>query len=80
MDALTPQGTDVITSITEFTDAVAILGSSDLSKQLSNSLSVMADVERKGKELLEEQSKHDMETILGTVEEYLRLIQSVRVR
>lgn len=40
----------------------------------------MADVERKEKELMEEQSRHDMETVLGTVEEYLRLIASVRVR
>jgi sorting nexin-1/2 len=56
----------VITSIGEFADAVAVLGSSDLSKQLSNSLAVMADVERKAKEILEEQSRFDVVTVLGT--------------
>lgn len=71
---------EIITAISEFADAVSILGSSDLSKQLSNSLIVLADVERKGKELMEQQSRHDLETVLGTVEEYLRLIASIRVR
>jgi sorting nexin-1/2 len=55
-----------MTSIAEFADAVTVLGSSDLSKQLSSSLSVMADVERQSRELLEEQSKQDLESISGT--------------
>jgi DNA topoisomerase VI subunit B len=88
---------ELITSITEFADAVKVL-SSDLSQQLSSSLSVMADVERESGELLEIQSKQDLESISGTgvlgsllplssvgsrirslVEEYLRMIASVRV-
>lgn len=55
-----------MTSIADFADAVAALGSSDLSKQLSSSLSMMADVERQSRELLEEQSKQDLESISGT--------------
>ena len=56
---------ELITSITEFADAVKVL-SSDLSQQLSSSLSVMADVERESRELLEVQSKQDLESISGT--------------
>lgn len=62
----TDRFSDVITSIGEFAETVAILGSSDLSKQLSSSLTMMADVERKSKEVLQEQSRFDVVTILGT--------------
>lgn len=57
---------EIITSIAEFAEAISVLGSSDLSKQLSSSLNVLADVERQSKEIMEQQSKHDMETVLGT--------------
>jgi len=78
IEVVAKQRSELITSIAEFADAVTVLGSSDLSQQLSNSLTVMADVERQSKELLEEQSKQDLESISGTVEEYLRIIASVR--
>lgn len=41
---------------------------SDLSKQLTNSLSVLADVERQYKDMQDSQAKDDMMTIMGTGE------------
>jgi sorting nexin-1/2 len=57
---------EVITAIMEFSEAISALSASDLSKQLSNSLGVLSEVENKSKELQEEQAKDDMVTILGT--------------
>lgn len=49
-------------------------------QNLSQALMGLADVERKAQELHMLQSEQDMLTIMGTVDEYARLIGSVRVR
>jgi sorting nexin-1/2 len=58
---------------------ISDLASSDVGTQLSQSLSGLADVERKSQELQTIQSEQDMITILATSDEYSRLINSVRV-
>lgn len=49
-------------------------------QNLSQALMGLADVERKAQDLHILQSEQDMLTIMGTVDEYARLIGSVRVR
>lgn len=44
------------------------------------SLSALADVQRKAQEIESEQAKQDLVTLMGTADEYARLISSVRVR
>jgi sorting nexin-1/2 len=63
----------------EFAQTMSDLASSDVGAQLSQSLSGLADVERKAQELQMIQSDHDMVTIMATSDEYSRLINSVRV-
>jgi sorting nexin-1/2 len=63
----------------EFAQTISDLASSDVGAQLSQSLSGLADVERKAQELQMTQSDHDMVTIMATSDEYSRLINSVRV-
>lgn len=63
----------------EFAQTISDLASSDVGPQLSQSLSGLADVERKAQELQTIQSDQDMVTILATADEYSRLINSVRV-
>lgn len=63
----------------EFAQAISDLAASDVGIQLSQSLSGLADVERKAQDLQTIQSDQDMVTILATSEEYSRLINSVRV-
>ena len=72
--------TDIATATGEFSIAVGDLASSDVGRQLSQSLSGLADVERKAQETQAQQSEQDMSTIMATVDEYARLINSVRVR
>lgn len=67
---------DFTVAVGEFADTIAALSVSDLSKQLTNSLSVLADVERLYKDLQDSQAKDDMMTIMGTG---MCLIQSRRM-
>lgn len=59
---------------------IADLASSDLGKPLMTSLGLLADVERKAQDIESEQAKQDLVTLMGTADEYARLINSVRVR
>lgn len=57
---------DFAVSVSEFADTVAALSVSDLSKQLTSSLVVLADVERLYKDLQDTQVRDDMVTVMGT--------------
>jgi hypothetical protein len=50
----------------EFAQTVGDLSSSDVGKQLSQSLAGLADVERKAQDLQSTQSEQDMITLMGT--------------
>lgn len=66
-------------AIGEFALAIGELSGSELSKQLSHSLAVMSDVEKKAQDLQQDQALDDATTFMNTAEEYVRLISSVRV-
>jgi sorting nexin-1/2 len=55
------------------------LSTTDISKQLAATFENLAKLQRRAKELQDEQSQEDIVTFAGTVEEYGRLIGSVRV-
>lgn len=57
---------DISIATGEFATAVADLSSSDVGKQLSQSLAGLADVERKASDLQNTQSDQDMVTLMGT--------------
>ncbi|CCM01808.1 uncharacterized protein FIBRA_03876 [Fibroporia radiculosa] len=63
----------------EFAQVLTELSASDLGDQLSGLFSGLAEVERKAQELQSTQSREDVVTIMGTVDEYSRLISSVRL-
>jgi len=63
----------------EFAQNVSDLSAADVGKQLSQSLAGLADVERKAQDLQSIQSEQDMTTLMATVDEYARLINSVRL-
>ncbi|KAJ7577034.1 Vps5 C terminal like-domain-containing protein [Mycena floridula] len=63
----------------EFAQAVGDLSASDIGKQLSHSLAGLAEVERRAQDIQSTQSDQDMVTLMGTVDEYARLINSVRL-
>lgn len=63
---LTHGNTELSTATGEFAQTVGDLSSSDVGKQLSQSLSGLADVERKAQDLQTTQSEQDMVTLMGT--------------
>ncbi|RDB20924.1 Vacuolar protein sorting-associated protein vps5 [Hypsizygus marmoreus] len=73
------QRSELAAATGEFVQTVSDLSSSDVGKQLSYSLAGLAEVERKAQDLQSSQSDQDMVTLMGTVDEYSRLISSVRL-
>jgi len=65
--------------IGEFSTSLSDLAGSDVGKSLSVALSELAEVEKKAQEIQTAQSEEDMSTLMATVDEYARLINSVRV-
>ncbi|KAF8809467.1 Vps5-domain-containing protein [Phlegmacium glaucopus] len=63
----------------EFAQAVSDLSTADVGKQLSQSLAGLTDIQRKVQDLQSVQSEQDMTTLMATVDEYARLINSVRL-
>ncbi|KAJ7654400.1 Vps5 C terminal like-domain-containing protein [Mycena polygramma] len=79
IEMVSKQRAELATAMAEFAQNVTELSSSDVGKQLAHSLSGLADVERKAQDLQSLQSDQDVVTLLSTVDEYARLINSVRL-
>ncbi|KAG6919516.1 hypothetical protein DXG01_005106 [Tephrocybe rancida] len=79
IEAVARQRSELAVSTGEFAQTVTDLSASDLGTQLSQSLAGLADVERKAQDIQAAQSEQDMVTLMGTVDEYARLINSVRL-
>ncbi|OJT02912.1 Vacuolar protein sorting-associated protein vps5 [Trametes pubescens] len=79
IEAVAKQRSDVAAAAGDFAQTIADLAACDVGKQLSLSLSGLAEVERKAQELQSSQANDDVITILSTADEYTRLINSVRL-
>ncbi|PPQ96270.1 hypothetical protein CVT26_005657 [Gymnopilus dilepis] len=71
--------TELAIATGEFAQNVTELASSDVGKQLAQSLAGLAEVEKTAQDLQNIQSEQDMATLMATVDEYARLINSVRL-
>ncbi|KAI5120370.1 hypothetical protein M0805_006892 [Coniferiporia weirii] len=79
IDSVSKQRAELAIAIGEFALAIGELSESDLSKQLSHSLVVMSDVEKKAQDTQHTQAQEDTTTFMSTAEEYARIINSVRM-
>ncbi|KAJ3815273.1 Vps5 C terminal like-domain-containing protein [Lentinula aff. lateritia] len=80
IDLVSKHRMEMAQAVSEFSDHVKELAEgSSQAQQLSQTLMGLAEVERKAQELHVLQSQQDMITIMGTVDEYARLIGSVRI-
>ncbi|KAJ7180714.1 Vps5 C terminal like-domain-containing protein [Mycena filopes] len=79
IDAVSKQRVELSATVAEFAVTVADLSASDVGKQLAHSLAGLAEVERKAQDLQSSQAEQDVVTLLSTVDEYARLINSVRL-
>ncbi|KAF9466094.1 Vps5 C terminal like-domain-containing protein [Collybia nuda] len=79
IETVARQRSEIATATGEFAQTVNDLSASDVGAQLSQSLSGLAEVESKAQEIQNTQSEQDMVTLMSTVDEYARLINSVRL-
>ncbi|EUC60851.1 sorting nexin-1 protein, putative [Rhizoctonia solani AG-3 Rhs1AP] len=79
VDTVSKHQAEIAAATGEFAEALVVLSNSDLSKQLSQSLAALADVQKKARKLEEEQSQDDIILLMGIVDEYIRLIGSIRL-
>ena len=78
VDVVIKQRKDLAHTTAEFGAALSALSTVELSKSLSNALGTLSDLQTKIQELHERQAQQDLMTLGHTVEEYLRLISSVK--
>ncbi|KAJ7759260.1 Vps5 C terminal like-domain-containing protein [Mycena metata] len=79
IEGVSKQRAEMSAAIAEFAVTVTDLSASDVGKQLAHSLAGLAEVERKAQDLQSLQAEQDVVTLLSTVDEYARLINSVRL-
>lgn len=79
IDLVAKHRAEMSTATGEFAQTVTDLSTSDMGSQLVGSFSGLADVEQKAQELQSTQSHEDVATLMATVDEYARLINSVRL-
>ncbi|CAE6433418.1 unnamed protein product [Rhizoctonia solani] len=79
VETVSKHQSEIAAATGEFAEALVVLSNSDLSKQLSQSLAALADVQKKVRKLEEEQSQDDIILLMGIVDEYIRLIGSIRL-
>ncbi|KAL0080827.1 Vps5 C terminal like-domain-containing protein [Phycomyces blakesleeanus] len=63
----------------DFGESMFPLASAELNRNLSTHLTVLGDVQRQMKELHEQQAQHDVLTLEHTIDEYIRIIGSIRL-
>lgn len=78
VDIVIRQRKDLAHTTSEFGAALSALSTIELSRSLSDALGSLSDLQDKIKELHERQAQQDILTIGHTVEEYIRLISSVK--
>ncbi|KAI9256558.1 Vps5 C terminal like-domain-containing protein [Phascolomyces articulosus] len=66
-------------SIADFGESMIPLASAELDRGLSTHLMVLADVQKRMKELHEQQAHHDVLTLEHTIDEYIRIIGSIKL-
>ncbi|KAJ7504328.1 Vps5 C terminal like-domain-containing protein [Mycena galericulata] len=79
IELVSKQRAELATAIAEFAQTVSDLSSSDVGKQLAHSLAALAEIQHKAQDIQSVQSEQDVVTLLSTVDEYARLINSVRL-
>jgi len=78
IELVAKQRSELASATGEFAQTISDLSSSDVGKQLAQSLAAMADVERKAQELQNAQSEQDVVTLMSTGEVTLQSLIRTR--
>lgn len=78
LDTVIIQRKELADTTAEFGAALAFLGEVELSRPLSTAITGLAEVEQRIRDLHERQGLQDMLTLGDTIDEYVRLIESIK--
>ncbi|KAK9236336.1 Vps5 C terminal like-domain-containing protein [Lipomyces kononenkoae] len=78
LDTVIVQRKELADTTSDFANALTLLGEVELSRQLSSAITGLADVEQRIRDLHERQGLQDMLTLGDTIDEYVRLVDSIK--
>ncbi|RUS27806.1 Vps5 C terminal like-domain-containing protein [Jimgerdemannia flammicorona] len=79
VEAVVKQRKDLGAASTEFGESMLSLASAELNKPLANHLTVLGNLQKRIKELHDKQAQQDILTLENTVDEYIRIIGSIKI-
>ncbi|KAG2173376.1 hypothetical protein INT44_008728 [Umbelopsis vinacea] len=79
VEAVVKQRKDLGTASFDYGDSMIALATAELNRPLSVHLTVLGELQQKMKDLHEKQAKNDILTLEHTIDEYIRLIGSIKV-
>ncbi|KAK9372691.1 Vps5 C terminal like-domain-containing protein [Lipomyces chichibuensis] len=78
LDTVIVQRKELADTTSDFANALTLLGEVELSRPLATAINGLADVEQRIRDLHERQGLQDMLTLGDTIDEYVRLIDSIK--
>lgn len=72
-------GLELGSATSDFGESMFPLASAELNRNLSTHLMVLGEIQKKMKDLHEQQAQFDIITLENTIDEYIRIIGSIRV-
>ncbi|CAG8597622.1 3663_t:CDS:10, partial [Cetraspora pellucida] len=79
VEAVVKQRKDLGTTIVDFGDSILSLANTEINKPLANNLMTLGNLQRNIKELHEKQAQQDVINLENTIDEYIRLIGSIKI-
>ncbi|KAG1055222.1 hypothetical protein G6F43_002805 [Rhizopus delemar] len=79
VEGVVKQRKEVGSATAEFGESMFPLASAELNHNLSTHLKVLGEIQKKMKQVHEEQAQYDIITLENTIDEYIRIIGSIRI-
>ncbi|KAK4516962.1 uncharacterized protein ATC70_000290 [Mucor velutinosus] len=79
VEGVVKQRKELGTATSDFGESMFPLASAELNRNLSTHLMVLGEIQKKMKDLHEQQAQYDIITLENTIDEYIRIIGSIRI-
>ncbi|KAG2199765.1 hypothetical protein INT46_009006 [Mucor plumbeus] len=79
VDGVVKQRKELGSATSDFGESMFPLASAELNRNLSTHLMVLGEIQKKMKDLHEQQAQFDIITLENTIDEYIRIIGSIRI-
>ncbi|KAG2231950.1 hypothetical protein INT48_005665 [Thamnidium elegans] len=79
VEGVVKQRKELGSATSDFGESMFPLASAELNRTLSTHLMVLGEIQKKMKELHEQQAQYDIITLENTIDEYIRIIGSIRI-